>query len=491
MVNITRCVCALLLLAVSAIPQRPGRVLVSLGACDHGSYMASRVGEVVSWTFACSESGELVALGPDVTSPDAATMAELVVDPFFVGVTLSSETPVDRSAQSQITFPGGFCAAEPGLHLLLGGRGSTGSGRLEYWSIDPISNALVMVSGQDYPGRDWIGVGVDHVNFVLYLLDGVSGDLLTGSWNRSTPTLPTSLQVFATSGSYAGIGPIGDLSLRYVADGSGQVPNGGAVFVYDKLDVFGPGVFLVNQGGSVVASTGRWVAAFAGGGPKVVAESAAEGGSSVMVIGCEGHIVTVTNLRDGSVVGSGLIPSGSGGMVTVVCSPPFTIGNVYQVRYATSNPLFPSSFECVARYGQPEATSLGLTFAKRRGEPDARVGNNHFRVVVDVTMAPPPGTGTVIAGVWTLGAFRDANGGDPIIPNPFGGNGPVLLPVAMLPAVGYVYGGGDGQLDLGLPIGANPVLIGEILLTQFAVLDPGQPAFLKFSEVIGFPIRAQ
>ena len=111
-----------LIIAAPAAGQRPARTLVSLGACDFGTYLASKVGEAVEWSFSVSATGEIVTEGPDSTTPDAATLAELAGDPLFSSVTANSTSPVMRTAQSLVDVPGGCCAIGSSLNLLIGGK---------------------------------------------------------------------------------------------------------------------------------------------------------------------------------------------------------------------------------------------------------------------------------------------------------------------------------------------------------------------------------
>ena len=99
---------------------------------------------------------------------------------------------------------------------------------------------------------------------------------------------------------------------------------------------------------------------------------------TVDIRGSAGKTVELKDLQSGIVVGASVIPST--GVATVNLILPLVIGHVYEAQYQGENAFFPSSFECVARYGLPESTAAGLTFLPRVGEPDAIIGNDHFTI---------------------------------------------------------------------------------------------------------------
>ncbi len=478
-----------LLMAAPIVGQRPARGLISLGECDRGTYLASKVGEPDGWSFSVSLTGEITTTGPGSTTPDANTLAELAGDPLFANVTASTTTPKTRTEQSLVDAPGGHCAIGSGLNLLIAGRTTLGDARVEHWGVNAVSGDLQLQASQNYVGRDWGGVAFDASSSRLYLIDAISGDIYFGTWSIALGVLPNVLQLYAAYGSYSGAGAPEELCLRYVADGTGQVPSGGALFVYEYLEEFETGTFVKKQSGVVQTSSGKWWNMFGSWGPKILAESASEGGLTVDVRGSVGKTVELTDLKNANVVGSGVVPSA--GVVTITVSSPLVIGHVYEAQYIGEIALFPSSFECIARYGLPESTTSGLTFLGRVGEPDAVIGNPHFAIVSNVEVNPAPSTAGALPGIWMMGNFRDSNGIDPIIIDPLDGQGEVVYPIATLAAEGFVYTDGSGYMQMSIPLANDPALVGAILLTQFSTLDLASPSWLKFSEVIGFTIRDQ
>ena len=469
--------------------QRPSRGLVPLEVCRHGTYAASEVGETFNWQFHVSDTGEITTMGPDVTTPNAAVLAALGGQPEFAGLTANTVTAVTRTAQSLVTVPGGHCAVGPDLNLLVAGRTASGDGRVEHWEVDAVSGDLVLKSSQQHAGRDWSGVAYDPLSSRIYLLDAITGDIFRGSWSLAANGLPNSLLLHASSASYVGGMALSDLCLRFVQSGSSEVPVGGALFVYEWLEQFESGSFLQDVGGSIVVTTGTFWSAYGGWGPTIRADTASEGDTTIDIAGTAGKVAVLNDLRDGLAVGSGLIPSS--GVVTLTLSSPLIIGRVYEAQYAGESTEFVSSFECVARYGIPETTTFGLTFNRRIGELDATIGNDHFTIMSHFQMDPAPSTPGPVLGAWMLGNFRDQFGVDPIIIDPLDGQGEVVLPISTLPADGFIYANGSGRMRMNVPITNDPALIGAVLLSQFSILDPTSPSFLKFSEVIGFTLRDQ
>jgi hypothetical protein len=449
-------------LAPSLLAQGSGRVLVppgflGLGGGAHAPFDPAKIGEPDGWSLVVSDSGIVDTL-------------RIAPDDFFTGSLVTS-----------VTVPRDYCVLPAGIladaHLLvLAGQNTMGQGVLEVVQVDAASMALVLLTSTVYPGLDILGVAFDPYQMRLALLDGANQAVMDAPWvpGSALPSVAM-LSAWDMSGMPAELfARLSEKNLTFVDAGHGFPPSSGQLFVGLERNSFSTGHFLV-PGSVATAYEGTWFNQTSIGLP--FARSDNESATSMLVQGAPGQTVEVVRLETGAVVGQVLIPVSGwqfGHSFPCPLVEPLHIGDSYVVRYSGTGTNGDSTrVLCVARYGMPgESLPSGLTVERVEPPRGAYLGNADFDV-----RAPLSGGAQTSSGYYTnatafLSALRDPGGIDPILPSPWGGN-PLLSPVSSGFVTAFIFPNGCGSLQWRISLPNDPAFVGEVLLAQFLLIEPG------------------
>jgi hypothetical protein len=462
----------------AGLAQRPGRVLLQPDDVGvHALFSRARVEEPVGgWSFSVDDNG--VASAHWLFPPNGD---------FLTG-----------SLHLATAFPGDYCvlpdavSASPHLVVVVG-RDSQGSGVAQCVRVDAATMQISSVAVQNYPNRDFIGVAYDRYAGRLAFLDLVAQQIVEGPWvaGGALPA-PSQLTTWDTSAFPAEV--FSSLSKKYLVFldiGEGSPQSVGQFYIGPERDAYSSGHFLLNAGGQpAVAYPGTWYSSPTSHEPW--ARSDHEGATSMLVQGGPGSTVEVVHIDSGLTLGSAVIPTTGWTLDTSTACPlsqPLVIGEAYAIRRA-GDPIGAQTTRilCVARHGVPgESVPSGLTFGRVDAPVTGWLGNPEYSVRAHLTGGQQIPGGFYTGATAFLSALRGPGGVDPLLPNPWGSN-PLLSPVLSGWVSTFIFSNGTGDVVWTLPLPADPALVGEVLLTQFLLVEPGSGHLglsVAASEIVG------
>lgn len=268
------------------------------------------------------------------------------------GLRVQGESPVFQTVSVAIDVPADAFIPESGEGCFVCGRSQSGEGVIQYVAAEGGLSAPAS-SRYEAPGTDFVGVGYDSTNAVLYVLESGAQVALRAASHRLGDPMP---QVFSV---LPGLDLTGfDLSNMAIA---GVRPDGGVVFgTHDR--------------GCVSPVLDRWVARPDGAswtldflpgshprGPRVL-QHLVPGSSTVLVGGPPGEAIEFVEV---DVCGGSENPLGSAiaaqdGQVLLDLSEPLAIGRVYSARNSFFDAGSLQRRAAFVRRGDPESNH-GLT----------------------------------------------------------------------------------------------------------------------------------
>ncbi|MEO6593172.1 MAG: hypothetical protein ABIP94_00295 [Planctomycetota bacterium] len=461
--KMTTSACVLCILLSPGVAQRPGRILLpTTNGGVHSNFLSARIEEPVGgWSFTIDDDGAFASYWVDPPNGD-----------FLEG-----------ALQLAVVVPGDYCVipgpayASPHV-LLVVGRDAQGLGVVQSIRVDAATMQVSSLAVRTFPNRDFVGVAYDRYAGRIALLDLLAQQVVDGPWVVGGP-LPDASQLTAWDTSGFPPSVMSGLTKKYLVFldvGEGSPPSVGQYYIGPERDPYSSGYFLLNAGGQpAVAYPGTWYSSPTSYEPW--ARSDNEGATSVLVQGGPGSAVEVVHFDTGQVLGSVMVPST--GWTLASSTPcllvqPLAIGETYAIRRAgDAIGNHTTRILCVARHGVPgESVPSGLTFGSVDAPIHGYLGNPEYTVRAHVSGGPQIPGGYFTGATAFLSALRGPGGVDLLLPNPWGGN-PLLAPVLSGWLSTFVRSNGSADVTWVFPLPVDPSLVGEVLLTQFLLVEPG------------------
>lgn len=386
-----------------------------------------------------------------------------------------------RSFATGVTVPGAYEVIGQNIitDVLVAGRNPSG-GRLEHWSLNPISETWALTSGVSLPG-DFTGIAFD--GSALFLLESQTKTILFGPWSVSHSLGALLASAYLTQTQLPALANAERQFLFDLSAGSAPSLPGPGLFLVDQMAMMGHadlGV-LIREVNGVTVSEEYLFDPLPGTLYPVADESTAYDGATTLTVDTCGNTTFEVVDPQGGVIGTGCGPAG-GGPVQVPLTQALAIGGRYIVRgIGSSNE---ATFVCVRRHGFPEAFADGSRMSRIMMSPaDYYVGNHSFSVTTRVSRSWFAGPRVAYSGIMIVGfdgsAVVDLDNGQ--------GTNQFLVSDYWTGANGFIPADADaGFIEMSLPIPNDPALEGTLILGQFAIVDGSQ---YRLSEVIGYKVR--